>query len=199
MRSTRKACAAGVILVMAVLIVSSPAVLQAISLSETAAQLGEGRGAKWNAQFAAKLSALGASERISPVAYEVALRAFSLRPAPEAADEAARLVFAVLLRADRELRRGMPPGEVLLEAKRWARLGASPSGAQLLRRSAGQQLRKQLSNMGTEISGDMGNRPGPQSGPGAAAGTPGTGAVGGSGQGGAHSSATGRPSGLPGR
>lgn len=155
--------------------------LHAATEQELAAEVGRGRAAEWSVVFSEELSSLARSAHVSTVAYTIALRALSDETLGGSPGEAAHLVFSLCLGVDRALRRGTPPGEVLLEARESAHLAAVSGNANVLRGSARARVQTRLMNMGGQISGDMGDRLGPQRGQGAGmtSGTPGGGPVGG--------------------
>lgn len=144
---------------------------------DVAAVVGESHGEVWTSEFSTELARLAATSRIADRSYALAARVFHGQRIGGTPDGAARLVFQIVQRVDRELRRGGMPGKVLMDARRAAtRLEV---GAPLVGESAQLRLRRQLSGMGTLIYGELGQRPGPQSGPGSQGGSAGTGSSGG--------------------
>lgn len=146
--------------------------LAAATARDLATEVSGGRDAGWAAGFESELSSLAASVPVSPAAYGVVLRALSGGSIEGSAQEAARLVFSLCLRADEALRRGTPPGEVLIETRLSVRLPGASRAPAVLRGSAQQRLQRRLAGMGSSISGDLANRRGPQGGPWAQSGGP---------------------------
>ena len=136
----------------------------AASMKDVVTAVGEPHSEAWRAAFASELEHLGAGSRIAGASYTTSLTVFSGQRIDGTPVDAAHLVYEVVLRVDRELRRGSVPGRVVLDARRAvARLGA---GETLSGDSAQQRLRRQLSGMGMIVYGELGQRSGPQSGPG---------------------------------
>lgn len=162
---------------VAIFLGSFTPILFAATERELAAEVGQGRDAGWAAVFGEQLASLAKSARVSPAAYDIALLALSDTALGGSAADAAHQVFSMCLRVDRALRRGRPPGEVLLEARETAHLASFAGGGGVLRGSAGDRIQARVKNMGGQISSDMANRFGQQGGLGAGmtAGTPGRG------------------------
>lgn len=147
----------------------------AVSMDAFAAALGRTKGAEWISEFASQLKALDSEARIGNASYSTALRIFEGEAVPDSGSQAARFVFSVLLRVDRELRKGTTPAEVILETRKEL---ARPGGGFGLQENAQTRLRRRLSNMGAGILDEVEKRPGPQSGPGASNGRFGSGSAG---------------------
>ncbi len=143
--------------------------LSASNLEELITEVGRSRGAEWQRSFATELESAVAGAHISPVAYEAVLQAFAGGSTAESPEESARLVFSLCVNADRSLRRGVPPAQVAFEARRSVVLSQRSGGQTGVRESAQYRVRKQLAGMGSNISGAIEQRPGPQSGGGAGA------------------------------
>lgn len=158
------------ILSVLVILLLGLARLNASTVGDLVREVGRGHGEDWQRSFASELESAAAGAHITPVAYEAVLQAFAGNSAAESPIEAARLVFSLCLNADRSLRRGVPPAQVAFEARRSVGLSQRSGGEGGVRQSAQYRIRRQLAGMGPDISGDIEQRPGPQSGGGA--GTP---------------------------
>lgn len=149
----------------------------AASMKDVAAVVAEQHSEEWRTAFVTELESLGAGTRLAGASFATSITVFSGQRIGGTPGEAAHLVLEVMLRVDRELRRGGVPGRVVLDARRAvARLEA---GERLFGDNAQMRMRRQLSGMGTIIYGELGQRSGPQSGPGNHGGSSGTDSSGG--------------------
>lgn len=173
-------------MILVVLVGFAGGTLSAITVGEMASEMGAHHDQAWQTVFTSEIEALSGEARIAPATYAVALRAFAGQKLADSPGEAARFVFEVCLQADRSLRRGTPPSEVTFQVRRAVRLSIRTGNQKFFRENAQSQMRRQLSGMGSEISGDMEERPGPQSAPGSGTGPPKGNGSGSSIQGGSH-------------
>ena len=144
--------------------------LHASTVGDLVREVAGGHEEEWQRSFAFELELATADAHISPVAYQAVLQAFAGNQTVGSPVEAARQVFSLCLNADRSLRRGVPPAQVAFEARRSVGLAQRSGGESGVRESAQYRIRRQLAGMGSDISGVVEQRPGPQNGGGA--GTP---------------------------
>lgn len=183
-------------LTTALFVLVADGILGAESAERLADELGVGRSVSWRSDFSRDLVALSAPARLAGASYSVTQRALSDAALPENPNDAARFVFSLCVRVDRALRQGVAPGEVFLLARQTAHTRRFENR---YRETVQERLQNRIGRMGSEISGDLSRRPGPQQGQGMGLGSLGPGPQGdASGRGGPGSGA-GTPGGGRGR